>query len=95
MSGRKKPPRREVFVFTPDEKRAAACVLGAFVLGLATMYYRANNPRPPPPPSAAEQREAKRAATRTRAARESAVVKRTAPETSRDQPQSDEGSEDE
>ena len=69
MSSKRKPLRRQVFVFTPDEKRAAACVMGAFLLGLGTMYYRARNPRPPPPPSAAEQREAKKAASRTRAAK--------------------------
>ena len=69
MSRQRKPVRRQVFVFTPDEKRAAACVVGAFLLGLGTMYYRARNPRPPAPSSAAEQREAKKAASRTRASK--------------------------
>lgn len=69
MKARKKTVRRQVFVLTPDEKRAAACVIGAFLLGLGTMYYRSQNPRPPPPPSAAEQREAKRATTRARVER--------------------------
>ena len=78
MSSRRKPLRRQVFVLTPDEKRAAACVLGAFLLGLGTMYYRARHPRPPPPPSAAEQREAKKATSRTRAAK-TATQPRSAP----------------
>ena len=61
--------RREVFVLTPDEKRAVACVVGAFLLGLATMHYRAKHPRTPPPPSAKEQSAAKRSATSAAASR--------------------------
>ena len=64
-----KPLRREIFVLTPDEKRAAACVIGAFLLGLATMHYRAKHPRTPPAPTAKEQREAKRAGSQSRAPR--------------------------
>jgi hypothetical protein len=59
-----KPLRRQVFVLTPDEKRAAACVIGAFLLGLATMHYRAKHPRTPPAPTAKEQRDAKRSGSR-------------------------------
>jgi hypothetical protein len=33
--------RREIFVLTPEEKRAVCFVLIAFLLGLATQYYRA------------------------------------------------------
>ena len=69
MSTPRKAVRRQIFVFTPDEKRAAACVVGAFLLGLGTMYYRARHPRPAPPPTPAEQRESKQAATRARSAR--------------------------
>ncbi len=69
MKGGRKSPRRQIFVLTPDEKRAAACVLGAFLLGLATMQYRATYPRPPPAPTAKEQQaEKKRAAAEKRAA---------------------------
>lgn len=64
-----KPKWREVFVLTPDEKCAAACVVGAFLLGLATMHYRAKHPRLPPPPSAKEERATKRAVSRPRAPR--------------------------
>ena len=60
-------------VLTPDEKKTAACVIGAFLLGLATMHYRAAHPRPAPPPTAKEQQAAKRAAAsqKRRAARAS------------------------
>lgn len=37
--------RRQIFVFTAEEKRAAICVLAAFLLGLVTMHYRATHPR--------------------------------------------------
>ena len=63
------PTRREIFVLTPEEKRAAACVVGAFLLGLATMHYRAKHPRPAPLPTAKEQREEKRAVSRGRVPR--------------------------
>ena len=66
-----KPVRRQVFVLTPDEKRAAACVLGAFLLGLATMHYRATHPRTPPEPVVKEQQEGKRATRRTQRLRAS------------------------
>jgi hypothetical protein len=63
--------RREIFVLTPEEKRAVCFVLIAFVLGLATKHYRTTNPPPPsktevkaspakPPPSAAKRGETKR-----------------------------------
>ena len=68
MKALRKPVRREVFVLTPDEKRAAACVLGAFLLGLATLHYRANHPPTPPASSEKEQRAAKSAVTRSRGA---------------------------
>jgi hypothetical protein len=32
--------RRQIFVFTPDEKKAGIFVLVAFLVGLATMEYR-------------------------------------------------------
>ena len=75
----KKPPRRQVFVLTPEEKRAAACVIAAFLLGLGTMYYRAKHPRPPLPPTAKEQKEAKRAAAAERRARTSPARIRSLP----------------
>ena len=48
MKAQRKRARREIFVFTPEEKKAAACVLGALILGLATKHYREANPRKPP-----------------------------------------------
>jgi hypothetical protein len=77
MSTPQKRVRRQIFVFTPDEKRAAACVVGAFLLGLGTMYYRAAHSRPSPAPSAAEQREAKKAASRARSGRPPSPPART------------------
>ncbi|MDQ6625988.1 MAG: hypothetical protein M3Y69_07610 [Verrucomicrobiota bacterium] len=32
-------------VLTPQEKAAACCVVGAFILGIATQQYRAHHPR--------------------------------------------------
>jgi hypothetical protein len=40
----RKPVRREIFVLTPEEKRTVCFVLVAFVLGLATKYYRDHHP---------------------------------------------------
>jgi len=37
----RKQVRRELFVLTPEEKRTVCFVLIAFLLGLATKYYRA------------------------------------------------------
>lgn len=51
--------RRQIFVLTPEEKKAAGCVLAALLLGLATMHYRATHPTMPRPPTAKEQRIAK------------------------------------
>lgn len=42
---RDKPVRRQVFVLTPDEKKAVFCVLGLLILGIGTMKYRASHPR--------------------------------------------------
>ena len=72
MKHKSKVLRRDLFVLTPEEKKAAACVIGAFLLGLGTMHYRAKHPRPPPPPSAKELREAKHAAARAKAGRNTA-----------------------
>ncbi|MGI8436566.1 MAG: hypothetical protein ACR2NX_06625 [Chthoniobacterales bacterium] len=38
--------RRQIFVLTKEEKKAAACVLAAIILGLATKHYRETHPRP-------------------------------------------------
>jgi hypothetical protein len=45
-----KPARREIFVLTPEEKKTVCFVLIAFVLGLATKYYRDAHPLIPPKP---------------------------------------------
>jgi hypothetical protein len=39
-----KPARHEIFVLTPEEKKTVCFVLIAFVLGLATKYYRDAHP---------------------------------------------------
>ena len=59
--------RRQAFVLTSEEKKAIACVLGALLLGLATMHYRAHHPRPAPPPTATELRAAKAASAKEKA----------------------------
>ena len=45
-----RPARREILVLTPEEKRTVCFVLIAFVLGLATKYYRDAHPRQLPKP---------------------------------------------
>ena len=50
----RKPPRRQVFVLTAEEKRVVAVIVGAFLLGLGTMHYRANHP---PTPAALKEKE--------------------------------------
>ena len=45
----RKPLPRQIFVLTPDEKKAVCCVIGAFLLGIVTMHYRAKHPRSVPP----------------------------------------------
>ena len=79
MTTQRKLPKRQIFVLTPDEKRAAACVVGAFLLGLGTMHYRAKHPRPPPEPTAKEQQAAKRAASKKRAATQAAASRAASP----------------
>jgi len=41
-----KPPRREIFVLTPEEKKTLCFVLMAFILGLVTKSYRDAHPAP-------------------------------------------------
>ena len=80
----KTPLRRQIFVLTPEEKKAGLRV-AALALGLATQHYRAAHPRPPAPPTAQEQRAAKlahrAAAAKTRAAHRAAIVARATPQT--------------
>jgi hypothetical protein len=68
-----KKTRRHIFVFTLEEKKAAACVVGALLLGLTAKYYRDTHPQPPakltPKQQYAAQRAAKSAAARARSAR--------------------------
>ena len=59
----RKPPRREIFVLTPEEKRAVVVVVGAFLLGLGTMHYRTSHPRTPPPPTVKQPPAKKRSST--------------------------------
>jgi hypothetical protein len=53
------PPRREIFVLTLEEKKTVCFVLIAFVLGLATKYYRDRHPAPLPKPATAARENAK------------------------------------
>jgi hypothetical protein len=39
-----KPVRREIFILTLEEKKTVCFVLIAFLLGLATKYYRDRHP---------------------------------------------------
>ncbi|MGZ5523038.1 MAG: hypothetical protein ACXWF1_07860 [Chthoniobacterales bacterium] len=82
---KKNAQRRHIFVFTAEEKKAAACVIAALLLGLATKHYRDTHPRPSPQLSQrqqyAAQRAAKTAAARARSARGRATASR-APATS-------------
>jgi hypothetical protein len=57
-----KPPRREIFVLTPEEKKTVCFVLITFVLGLATKYYRDAHPvsSPSKPVAAAREQAAPR-----------------------------------
>jgi hypothetical protein len=64
---RNKSARRQIFVLTPEEKRALLCVVAALVLGLGTMFYRAHHPRSPQPTTAKEQHQAKIAAASAKA----------------------------
>ena len=58
-SGRdSKPARREIFVFTLEEKKTVCFVLIVFVLGLATKYYRDRHPAPLPKPATAARENA-------------------------------------
>ena len=59
ITGGQRPPlqasrparaRREIFVLTSEEKRTVCFVLLAFVLGLATRFYRDAHPQPSPKP---------------------------------------------
>jgi hypothetical protein len=91
--------RRQILVLTPEEKKAVACIVAAFILGLATMHYRATHPRTPPQTAReqyAAQRTAKAAAARARSARGRApasgakVVSRVTPAPSPAQEETDE-----
>jgi len=64
----RKPPRRQVFVFTPEEKRVVAVVVGAFLLGLGTMHYRAKHPRTTPALAEKELRAKKQSGANGRSA---------------------------
>jgi hypothetical protein len=70
--------RRQIFVLTPEEKKAVTCVLAALVLGIVTRQYRTTHPLPAPVPTAKEQQAIKRAekatAARARSARGKAAA---------------------
>lgn len=53
-----KPPRREIFILTLEEKKTVYFVLIAFVLGLATKYYRDRHPAPVSKPATAAREQA-------------------------------------
>ncbi len=58
------PPRREIFVLTPEEKRAICFVLCAVVLGLATKHYRDTHPSLPKPAIRADGKASPRPVSR-------------------------------
>ena len=64
--------RRQIFVLTPEEKKAAACIVAALILGVGTKQYRAEHPRPPLPATEKQQLAAKVAAKREAARARSA-----------------------
>ena len=55
-----KPERREIFILTLEEKKTVCFVLIAFVLGLATKYYRDRHPAPLAKPATAARETAVR-----------------------------------
>ncbi len=67
--------RRQVFVFTPEEKRAAWCFVAICALGLGTMRYREQHPQTPKL-TAREQFQADKAAKAARAYSHSARAQR-------------------
>jgi hypothetical protein len=88
MNPRSRNPR-QIFVLTPEEKKAVCCVIAALVLGIFTQHYRATHPKPPTPPTAKEQRAAKlaqRAATsKAHSARRTVTAATPIPATSEDE----------
>ncbi len=47
-------------VLTPQEKKAAVCVLGALLLGFGTKQYRESHSRPAATPTAGQERKTKK-----------------------------------
>ena len=70
--------RRQIFVFTSEEKKIVACVVAALALGVATKYYRDRHPQPPAPLTARQQFEIKRTAKANSARARSARGQRAA-----------------
>ncbi|MDQ6939069.1 MAG: hypothetical protein M3119_02825 [Verrucomicrobiota bacterium] len=81
---------RQIFVFTPEEKKAAACVLGALLLGLATKHYRDTHPVVTPKLTPKQQYAAQRAAKASSARARSARGQREAAATATPAPDVDE-----
>jgi len=84
MNAKHRTARREIFVFTPEEKKAGACVLAAFLLGLATMHYRAGHPQvaklsPKQEYAAKRQRRAVNAHARSARGQQTLAVARATP----------------
>jgi hypothetical protein len=86
MNQKAKKIERQTFVFTHEEKKVAACVIGALLLGLAAKHYRDTHPRPSATLTTkqqyAAQRASKAAAARARSARgqrEAATTARSTP----------------
>jgi len=61
------PRRRQLFVFTPAERKTIAFVLCALILGIATKNYREKHPRPAQQPIAKEHHSSKKTANLKRA----------------------------
>lgn len=75
--------RRQIFVFTAEEKKVAACIVAALALGLATRHYRITHPTPPRALTAAEVRAEKaaqhKAGAKERSARTAQALAQTTP----------------
>jgi len=81
----RKSPRRQVFVLTPDEKKAVCCVVGAFLLGVGTLQYRAAHPRSMPMPESNEQQVAAKAASTPRPRKARSTTARPTPTPDREE----------
>ncbi|HEV3409227.1 MAG TPA: hypothetical protein VG095_02960 [Chthoniobacterales bacterium] len=67
MKAQAKKVRRQIFVFTIQEKKAAAFLVAAFLLGVTVKHYRDTHPAPPPRLSERQKYQQQRAEKRAKA----------------------------